>query len=217
MLPLAPLLCLTAALLLQLFAQRLRYRFGQRAVRILATTALSLALLTSLGLLNIYRKPDPRIAASRWLLATVQPSQRIVHDYSVTTRLPLSQAMDAEMLLNADNRADQSLFESRATALARADYLVLAVDPADVDLGRLARRDPAAACYYTALFDGQLGFVPRRTFGAQPHLGSWSLDDSRADLLLRMYDHPRIRVYERVSSATVESVTALLRCDPRQQ
>lgn len=211
---LVPLLCLTAAFLLQSFAVRLDHALGRRTVRLLAGTGLGLVLMTSLGLLNVYRAPDPRIAASRWLLANVAAEKRIVRDRSVPEPLPLGAEHIYASAALPDSTIDGEQRRAQyAAALLQADYVVLAVDRDDSALGREMRRDPVAACYYQALFDGRLGFVSRASFDAQPGIASWTMDDSWVDPKLRAYDHPRVRVFERLASPTPEAIDLMLNCD----
>jgi hypothetical protein len=206
---LVPLLCLSGAFLLQSFAQRLDHPLGQRTVRLLAGTGLCLALMTSLGLINVYRAPDPRIAASRWLLANVVPGKQILHDRSLPEQLPLGATHLYPSARLADAPADDEQRRAHyVAALSRADYVVLAADRDDRPLAR----DPAAACYYQALFDGRLGFVPRASFAAQPGIAAWTMDDSWADPQLRRYDHPQLRIFERRSTPTPEAIDLMLHC-----
>jgi hypothetical protein len=211
---LVPLLCVPAALLLQTFAQRLRHPIGQRTIRLLAGTGLCLVLMTSLGLVSIYRAIDPRIAASRWLIAHVPPGTQVLHDPSLPEQLPLGSAH-----LYTPTRLPDSVPADRRQARARyiaalmdAEYLVVAGDHGDLSLDQRMQRDPGTACYYQALFAGRLGFVPRASFAAQPHIGSWTIEDSWVDPALRMYDHPYVRVFERIATPTEQAVDLMLNC-----
>ena len=211
---LVPPLCLTAAFLLQSFAVRLDHPLGQRTVWLLAGTGLGLALMMSIGLVNVYRAPDSRIAASRWLLAHVAPEQQIVFDSSVSEPLPLGAAHIYASTMLADSTVDgEQRRDQYAAALYQANYVVLAVDRDDFALGQQIQRDPVAACYYKALFDGRLGFVSRTSFDAQPSIAAWTMDDSWVDSELRAYDHPRVRIFERLASPTPEAIDLMLNCD----
>lgn len=214
--PLAPLLCLTSALLLQLFARRLRYGLGRRTVRLLAGTALCLALAVALGLLNIYHQPDTRLAASRWLLTHAAPQQIVLQDATMREPLPLglTHLFVAATLPDAISD-DPAVLDAAVAMLRQADYIVLAAERSDIDVARLAQTDPLRACYYAALFDGRLGFVPRARFAVTPRIVGWSIDDSRTDPRLRLYDHPPVRIFQRVASPTPAALELLLRCsDP---
>lgn len=214
LIPLVPLLCLTAALLLQLFARRLYQPIGRRTVRLLSGTTLCLALGLALGLSHIYRTPDTRVAASRWLLQHGLPQQVVLQDASLPEPLPLGLThLFTSVALPYGAGDDPAARAAAVTALRRADYLVLAVDRGDIDLAGLAQSDPLAACYYGALFDGRLGFVPRASFIVTPQVAAWTIDDRRTDPRLRFYDHPPVRIFQRVASPTAAALERLLRCD----
>jgi hypothetical protein len=209
--PLTPLLALTAALLLQLFARRLRDRIGRRTVRLLSGTALCLALAVVLGMLHIYRLPDTRVTASRWLIAHVRPGQIVLQDASLRQPLPLNLDHLVASVRLPRAAADSALDDAIA-ALRQADYIVLAVERSDLDLARIAQSDPLTACYYSALFDGRLGFTTRASFSVTPNVAAWTIDDSRADPRLRLYDHPPVRIFQRVAAPTPDALELILRC-----
>lgn len=210
---LTPLLCLTAALLLQTFAQRLPFRTGQRTVRLLAGTALALTVAATIGLINVYRVPDARVAASRRLIADVPPGTQVLLDATADPRLPLGNAPNFTRTILPITADVSTRLAQYAEQIVKSDYVVTGVDRTDVDLIRIARADPLAACYYRALFDGRLGFIRRAAFAAQPHIGRWTIDDRRADGALRLYDHPNVYLYERISRPTPAAVALLLQCD----
>lgn len=209
---LAALLCVPAALLLQTFALRLSYRLGQRVVRILAHTALLLALVVAVGLLNIYREPDARIAASRWLIYNTSPGQQVLHDPSVRERLPLElPQLWPTVTLPPTGAAERAQL---VDLLYATNYIVLAVDRADLDLPTLRQRDPLRACYYQALFDGRLGFTLRAGYVPMPHIGAWSFDDRRTAAALRVDDHQRVYIWERFTYPTRQALDLVLNCAP---
>lgn len=211
--PLVPLLCLTAALLLQFFGLRLREGLGRRSVRLLAGTALCLALAVALGTLTIYRQPDTRVAASRWLLRHAAPQQVVLQDVSLREQLPLGLTHLFTSVALPTTAADPARLDQAVAVLRRADYIVLTAERTDIDLARLRQTDPLRACYYRALFDGRLGFVPRASFSVTPQLAGWTIDDGRSDPRLRVYDHPPVRIFQRIASPTPAALTLLLRCD----
>lgn len=211
--PLVPMLCLTAALLLQLFARRLHQPIGQRTVRLLSGTTLCLALAVALGLSHLYRLPDTRVAASRWLLVHGLPQQVVLRDATLREPLPLGLAhLFTNVTLPHGASDDSAALSAAVTTLRQADYIVLAVDRGDINFARLAQTDPLAACYYGALFDGRLGFVPRASFVVTPQVAAWTIDDRRTDPRLRLYDHPPVRIFQRVAVPTTAALERMLRC-----
>lgn len=209
--PLAPLLCLTAALLLSLFARRLHYRLGQRTVRLLGGTTFGLGLAVSLGLLSVYHVPDARISASRWLIAQAEPNSVLLLDTSVAEQLPLGVANLFRIVRPPSAAAqDAATLERYVDVLTQADYILIATDRGST--AAVPRTDPLAACYYSALFEGRLGFVPRANFAVVPRIIGVPLDDSRSDPRLRMDDHPPLRVFKRVVQPTPDALRLMLHC-----
>lgn len=213
LLPLVPALCLTAALLLQTFSQRLRFSFGQRTLRLLAGTALVLALATAVGLINVYRGPDPRVEASRWLITHVGPDDTLRTDPELHGQLPLGAA---EAYRAAPLDPDASTLEelhAYAAMIADTDYFVTTLDRDDIGLDRLqpghTRLD---VCTYAALFDGRLGFVERASFDAQLHIAAWTMDDRRADSVMHSYDHPQLHIFQKIVTPSSTAIEQMLRC-----
>lgn len=211
LLPLVPCLALTAALLLQTFSRRLHFAFGRRTVRLLACTALGLALATSLGLINVYRAPDARVAASRWLVGRLDPDGLLLLDVPAAQTLPLG-VPGVVAGSPVDFGSATAGAAELASALARGSFVVTALERADETTPEWAALDPSTACRYNALFTGQLGYLPRASFTGQPRIGSWTIDDRWADASLRVYDHPRLHVFERVGAVDAATLERALRC-----
>jgi hypothetical protein len=55
--------------------------------------------------------------------------------------------------------------------------------------------------YYEDLFAGRLGFQLDKTFKVYPALFGRELNDDGAELTFRLFDHPRVFVFKRVSDA----------------
>jgi hypothetical protein len=133
-------------------------------------------------------------------------------DTTISASLPLgaegayrTQALDAAG--NNDNALDQY-----AQTLSQTTHFVTTATGLGVGMSELQQLDPLRACTYAALFDGRLGFVERAAFTAQPHIGGWTIDNRRADPLIRGYDHADIHIYERVVRLSPDAIKQVLRC-----
>lgn len=197
---LVPGLCLTAALLLQTFALRLPFRFGQRTIRLLAGTALLLALITTLGHLNLYRASDSRIAAARWIAAHAREGA-VLFVGERADAWPL-RAIRPDAVVHPTWPDD---IRQIAGLLAAAEHLVVSEES--------LRTWPD--CARSALHAGRLGFAQRADFEPLPYLGSWRIDDSAADVSLRVADHPRMRIYARISDPSPAALEAMIDCAGR--
>ena len=145
----------------------------------------------------IYRMPDSRVEATRWIQDHVPEGAAILMERGhnnmshLTSQMRYRQAMmdieqDIRHAANNDLAANGDYLAClEREHLADADYILLSDDRMP-----LARMFPVAESYYRALFDGTLGFEPVQTFRMRPGLLRLVLDDSRTDLNGRRYDHP---------------------------
>jgi YYY domain-containing protein len=155
-----------------------------------------------------------RIAATRWIGANVEPG-------SVLT----SQGWDDALPLPVDG-VDPSRYESRQLDLFGPDAVDkvarLAVDLADVDyvvessprvwdaVVRIPARYPSTIEFFKGLDDGSLGFERVATFTSPPELGPLRL--SGGEEAFSVYDHPEVRIWERVEA--MSATETFRRLDP---
>jgi hypothetical protein len=173
--------------------------------------------------MNVFRQPDSRVAAARYLRQSlpnganvlVEPSPNtppigsyffatsFYRDYVV--RGPNEERPDFLRLYGFD--ADRYLYDRRltdaekrgyiASRLARVDWIVIDDTYAqwyehlpEADYGVVKQ-------HYRDLFAGRLGYHLDRTFKVYPSLFGFDIDDDRAELSFRSYDHPRVFVFKR--------------------
>jgi len=70
-----------------------------------------------------------------------------------------------------------------------------------------------AVRYYTALFDGSLGFAPAATFTSYPGIFGLSIPDTAAEEAFTVYDHPRVRIFRKTAGYTRERTRRALSID----
>jgi hypothetical protein len=170
----------------------------------------------------VYRAPDVRVEAARWLADQIPWGSTVVFERGHNTMQNLLPAqgrtcriLDVDTLCRYSASADliaNGFYQSAAcdTYLNGADWLVLSDD-------RLASRGryPFATQYYDALFNGDLGFERVRTFERVPQAFGIPFDDRASDVTCRQFDHPRIFVFRRTGPARAfrADYRALLRLD----
>jgi 4-amino-4-deoxy-L-arabinose transferase-like glycosyltransferase len=229
--PLAPALAITAGgfsdALLRLPAGR---RWGQ-AVVLVATMTTGLCCL---AYMNVYRQPDSRLQASAWLLRNVprdahvlvEPSQNTppMGSYLTATDFGRDYVLWGPPRTNPDRRdyyqlhtldgyralynrgpSDDDRRNYIAGRLALADWIVM-----DDSYLQWYRHLPSAEHevmkdYYRELFDGKLGFALVRTFKTYPALLGWNIDDDRAEMTFRHFDHPRVFIFRRYARAAPQT------------
>jgi hypothetical protein len=173
--------------------------------------------------MNVFRQPDSRVAAARYLRETlpygtrvlVEPSQNIppigsyyyapsfYRDYVVWGRneerfdwLRLY-GLDTYRYLY-DRRPTQAQKQSYITSrLAQVDWIVM--DDTYVQwYDHLPQADYGVVKqYYRDLFAGRLGFELDRTFKVYPSLFGYEINDDGAEFSFRLFDHPRVFVFKR--------------------
>ncbi|OGG55037.1 MAG: hypothetical protein A3F84_12985 [Candidatus Handelsmanbacteria bacterium RIFCSPLOWO2_12_FULL_64_10] len=216
-----PFACLLAARLLTDLSNHAR-----RAVRVPAVVVAGIVGLyttaCALTFTSIYRAPDVRVEAARYLSERATPGVVIVCERghnNLRNLLPEQgrayRTLDIDALYRFSKSADLIgnrfyLSAACATYLKGADWLVLSDD-------RLASRGryPFATQYYDALFSGDLGFTLDRAFVCVPQALGVSFGDTASDVTCRQFDHPRIFVFRRAGEARAPrpDYRALLRLD----
>ncbi len=116
--------------------------------------------------------------------------------------------------------------------LDEADYIVLSSNRLYASISRLDMRFPLTVAYYTALFDGSLGFDLLAEFVSFPSLGSYQFPDQEAPFPIpaaqytnalpyslhlppaeeafSVYDHPRVLIFAKSAAYSRANAAALL-------
>jgi 4-amino-4-deoxy-L-arabinose transferase-like glycosyltransferase len=218
--PLVPAMAVAAGIL---SADLLR-RPAWRRVGMVATTAVVAAtVLYAAAYMNVYIKPDSRLAAAEFIQRRIPEGSRILVEPSHNTPPmgsyltepsfdkdyvvwgPEEERHDYYRLYGLDTY--RYLYGQRPSAeekrryierrVALAEYIVM-----DDTYVQFYERLPAAEHgvvqrYYADLFEGRLGFELMRTFKVYPRLGGIDINDDGAELTFRLFDHPRVFVFRR--------------------
>ncbi len=224
MLPLYPLLSMIAAVALFALVERLgwgdQHNFARfnRFMPFLRTGILALVLsgtvFQGLALLNVYSAPNTRVEASRWIYAHLARGSVITyeqwddalpvtvdgHDPSEFTQATYPNA-NGQATTGLDLYGDDTLQKAQflAKLLPTLNAITMASDRLDKSIPRLPNRYPLTIHYYHLLYSGELGFHLVKQFDNRPHLFGITLDDSNADESYSVFDHPTVRIFERVT------------------
>jgi len=218
--PLVPALAVVAGI----FSADLIARPRWRRVGIVATTAVIAATaLYAAAYMNVFIKPDSRLAASVWMQRRVPEGARVLvepsHNIPPTGRYLTEPSFYTDYVL-WDRHAERHdyyhlfgldtyryLYSPRASdeekrayirqRLALVDYILM--DDTFVQFyDHLPASEHAALKeYYDDLFAGRLGFELMRTFKVYPALGGVEINDDSAELSFRLFDHPRVFIFGR--------------------
>jgi 4-amino-4-deoxy-L-arabinose transferase-like glycosyltransferase len=218
--PLVPALAVVAGA----FSADLLGRPAWRRIAVVATTlVVSTTVLYAAAYMNVFIKPDSRLAASQYLLRRVREGSRILiepsHNIPPMGAYLTNPSFHIDYVLWDKDRERHDyyrlyaldtyryLYDSRPSAedkrayiqrrLALADYIVM-----DDTFLQFYQHLPESEHgvvkqYYDDLFAGRLGFVLRRSFKVYPRLGGIEINDDAAELSFRLFDHPRVFVFAR--------------------
>jgi hypothetical protein len=86
--------------------------------------------------------------------------------------------------------------------LANVDYILMDDTFLQFYSHLPADRHGVVKQYYDDLFSGRLGFRLMQTFKTYPAIGPFTINDDSAELSFRLFDHPRVFIFERVRPGT---------------
>ncbi|HYI15965.1 MAG TPA: DUF2298 domain-containing protein, partial [Thermomicrobiales bacterium] len=206
-LPLVPILAVLAGGLLTT-----RVRVERRLLMRVATTAvLIVTAVWAIGFTTIYSREHPRIDASKWMAANIPPGSAITAEtWDDVLPLPYSGAtfmsyQHVEFQIYDDAPPEEKA-QYIAETLIAADYVVLSSDRVIESVDNLPWRYGVQNDYYRRLLDGQLGFQLVYQSEVFPELFGYEYDDSSADESLTVYDHPRVRIFQKVETLSAPQI-----------
>jgi hypothetical protein len=218
--PLAPPLAVAAAALSADLLHRPRWRMPAMLATgvVMATTG-----LYALAYMNVFRQPDSRLEASRWLLQNVPANARILVEPSQNTPpmgsyltavnfnesyvlfYPQTEKHDYYRLYALDtyrslyNRGVDDDFRRNyiQTRLAMVDWIVMDETYVETYRHLPASEHGVVKQYYSDLFGGRLGFDLVKTFKVYPSLFGRAINDDDAEWSFRLFDHPGVYIFRR--------------------
>ena len=192
--PIAPLLCVAAAVAI-VALQRHDALAGTVAGAVVGVAT----LLYAVAFVQIYRAPNTRIEATRWIERNVPAGSTIVSEHwddALPVASPPGRYTLAQLpVFDAD---DETKLRRLYDGLAEADVYALSSPRAWRTVGRLPDRFPLMPRFYRALGQGRLGFREAARFTSPPRLGGVELDDLDAEETFWVYDHPPVILFRRV-------------------
>lgn len=211
--PIYPALAALAALFLAALAGGQRARAG-RLRRWLPAAAVAGTFLCGLAFTSIYRHEHTRVAASRWIYQNVRPAKLFVNEtWDDGLPLPLPGFDPAEYggpqpnLVGPDNPAK---VEEIVKALEGADGVAITSNRGYGSLTRIPDVFPMTRAYYSALFEGRLGFRCVADFTSYPTLGPLSIPDDSSEEAFTVYDHPRVLLFRKTPEFSPGRARAIL-------
>jgi len=222
--PLLPFLALLGARFLAELYGAARGRAARLAVIVLLATVGLTSILYSVAYLNVYRREDVRIQASKWIHENIPRGSTVLINISYTT--PLLGEMffrpgffDSYTVgfgndgfvkkdyytiktLNLFTYASQSLnppekFRKYAQErMEGVDYVIMG-DEHSEQFSFRPRQFPAVVQFFNRLYAEQLGFSLVKTFVVTPSILGIRIPDAGSELTFRLFDHPKVRIFKR--------------------
>lgn len=223
-LPLLPFLCLLGARCLIDLGERAGRGRARAAVTALTATVILGSFFYALAYLNVYRQEDARLQASRWIHQNIPRDSTVLIDSSSATPLLGSMFFQPEFYVSymhglgpgRENRQDyyrikvlkliteveprprsspwwEAYLEER---LKNVEYIIMS-DERPEQYSHRPDDYPILNRFYRALFAGRTDFREIKTFKTRPSLFGLTLNDDRAELTFRLFDHPKIMIFRR--------------------
>jgi len=208
MLPIYPLLALSAAVLINHSFAFLKSKFKIPITLLLIfySVVLILILIWPVSFISIYSKTHSRITASQWILNNI-PKGSILAQETWDDNLPLGETHLYNIEELPMNEPDNSSIKWAKInqVLERADYIIISsnrnyrslqklIDCEKLPIGRCYKR---TAEFYRQLFENKLNFIKVAEFAVFPKIPflNFEIDDSSSDEIFTVYDHPKVMIF----------------------
>lgn len=225
-LPLMPPMAVAAGVLSADLLRRPRWR---SAALVATTVVLASTTMYAAAYMNIFRKPDSRVAAADYMrqripagaAVLVEPTHNLPPTgvYRDRTNFyddympwdPFTDELREFRLIGMDSyrhlyRRELSDVDKQTYINGRlglADWIVIDDYYLQVYRHLPAPEHQVMKQFYRDLFNGQLPFALERSFKTYPSLFGVEINDDRAEMTFRHFDHPRIFVFRRRTAAPV--------------
>lgn len=212
-LPLTPIVCIVAAMAVR--------DENARLLRFAAPLLLAGTIVQGHAVLDMMSAPHPRVEASAYIWNTYPRGSTVLNETPWDETLPVPVRLKGDKdarwpfaegayklaLLDIQEPDNSSKAEFIARRLADADVLVLSSQRFATNMIRLKSHFPLSARFYRGLNDGSICMALTKEFRHDLLLaGFLTLDDSWLQESWYIYDHPVVRIYEKLPCFEQEHV-----------
>lgn len=172
-------------------------------------------LIPGLIFSQIYFKPDIRFTASDWIYKNIPSGSQVLFDtanvvdipvqppnYPITPLLNYSLKMISFNFYDLDQ--SKELYENLLNYLENSDYIIVPSRRVFINHLRFPEKYPLVTKYFQLLFSEKLGFKEIKTFYPFPEFSflasHFSFSDERSEETFTVFDHPVIRIYQKVAN-----------------
>jgi len=139
--------------------------------------------------MKIYFQPDIRVTASNWMVQNLPPGSSILSEAGNVVNFPVIDHQFQVVNFDFYNHDSTAL----ATAITNSDYII-------IPSRRVFKNYNLN--YYQSLFSGNLGFSEIKKFSV--------FNDENAEETWSVFDHPVIRIYQKVNNLSIEEIQQIL-------
>lgn len=191
-------------------------RYSAAAAKGLAAAFILLIVLRAFAWFHMFRQPHNWLEASRWIYEHFEKGSSIV-EVHWDDSLPKSMRGKGR---SAYTFATLALYEKDTPEkyrtvcgqLETANYLILPTTRFYGAMQRVWKEYPYSALFLSRLFSGELGWHIKKEFYRFPQLaGLLAYPDHLADESLRVYDHPRVLIFENTEAIGAERCLQMLK------
>ncbi|MGI8855171.1 MAG: DUF2298 domain-containing protein [Thermomicrobiales bacterium] len=202
-----------------------RFAAGMRPTSRVAMLAIVVCTVVwAVAFSSIYDQTHSRVAASAWMSGHIPLGATVATeawDDSLPLPLPDMPSYSCVRLNSAnpsqctglDFYPDEGSGEARLQYIARAlnqsDFIVESSNRLYGSIPKLPWRYPVTTRYYDLLFANSLGFTKVYDETVSPHLGPWQIHDQHADESFTVYDHPRVTIFQKSRSLSIDELRPL--------
>ena len=153
-----------------------------------------ISILPGLFFLNIYFQPDIRLQASQWLKSNLKNNAQVISESNNVLNLPLGQHNFQVFNFDFYNLENNpQLKQEFQKYLSTADYII--IPSRRVFKNHHSPNYPYVEKYYQDLFSQQLPFKKIKEFKVK---NTFLLNSENAEETYSVFDHPTIRIYQRL-------------------
>ncbi|MBN1356407.1 glycosyltransferase family 39 protein [bacterium] len=212
-LPLLPFFALFAAKML--FDLQKRHRMRTPA-KILTIVVLTGTLIWAIAYTTVYRYPNTRIEASSWVYQNIPSGAHILLESNWDDALPVGTpdgnpsvytTKKLEIYREPENERKAG---EMAEMLEWGDVIILPSKRHYGSVLRIPERFPVSGNFYRSLFAERLGYRYVRCFTSPPRLGRLKFEDDLADESFRVYDHPKVAIFQKETALTRDQILPYL-------
>ena len=186
---------------------------------------LFLILVPGITFMSIYINEDTRVTASKWIYENIPDKSYILSETANVVDIPLGLPTNDQPARNATHSVaggrpktndftvisfdfyhlDENpiLFDDLLTHLEKADYILIPSRRIFANYPKLPQKYPLVTKYYQLLFNGTLGFEKVKEISVR--------NDEQAEETFTVFDHPVIRIYQKVKPFTKKEYTSLFK------